>query len=54
MRVADQPSQLEASPMVLMTSVHSNYSATNLFCECADFNPMTTRTSVDYMASLTE
>ena len=33
MRVADQPSQFEASPVALMASVHSNYSATNLFCK---------------------
>ena len=54
MRIADQPSQLEASPVALMASVQNNYSATDLLGKCADFNPTTTLNSVDYMASLTE
>ena len=54
MRIADQPSQLEASPVALMATVQTNYSAANLFGKCADFNPTTVHTSVDYMARLTE
>lgn len=55
MRIADRPSQLEATPMALMASVNnSKYTPMRMFSKCADFDTTTTPASSDYIARLTE
>lgn len=56
MRIADRPSQFEATPMALMASVQneSNYNSMDMFSECADFYTTTIPASFDWIARLTE
>ena len=53
MRITDQPSRLEASPVALMAPGESEWSLANIFGNCADFDPTNLPSPVDYMAGLT-
>ena len=53
MRITDQPSRLEASPVALMAPGESEWSLANMFGNCADFDPTNLPSPVDYMAGLT-
>ena len=55
-RIADHPSQLEATPLALMASVQNkpNYNSMEMFSKCADFDTTSTPASFDYIARLTE
>ena len=55
-RIADRPSQFEATPVAIMASVQnkSNYTPMHMFTKCADFDTTITPASFDYIARLTE
>ena len=54
MRIAGEPSRLEASPMALLASLHPKCSPVDIFDKCADFDARTIPTSIDYIARLAE
>ena len=54
MRIAGQPSRLEASPVALMASLQPKRSRLKMFGKCADFDARLIPTSIDYMARLAE
>ena len=55
-RIADRPSQLEATPMALMAFVQdkTNHSHMKLFSKCVDFDTKTIPASLDYIDRLKE